>query len=116
MTMILIVLMEWGLLLTGVVAFGLAVSCWMQGWDELRAIRAARINGGFLAAARHHLWRSTFRALPSLLSVVVGVWLVLLPNDPDAPSLLSKACWLFYQVAMIINLLIERWSRAQVVK
>lgn len=103
--------LEWGIASTGVLAFALALWSWHEALHELRAVRLARVNGRYLAAARHHLWRSVFRAIPAVLSFVAGAWLLAAPDDPSTVDLVATACWLVYQVAMIANLGIEWWAR-----
>lgn len=106
--------LEWGLAVSGLVAFALALRCFHVALDELRAVRISRLNGRYLAAARHHFWRSVFRAVPAFVSFTAGVWLLMIDDNPHQVDVVAKACWLFYQCAMIANLVIEWRTQARI--
>jgi hypothetical protein len=103
--------LQWTITLSGVIAFWLSVWSWRAAYDEIEALKAARLNGALWAAARLHLITATNRLVAASLSMGGGVALTMMPDFVVSSGVLAGVMWLLYSWLMTLNPATEMWAR-----
>ena len=108
--------LQWALVLSGVLAFVLSGASWIAALRERHALAWAKTNGALSAAALLHLVTASTRLIAATISIAGGIALLVLPDFAISSGVLAGICWLAYNLLMATNLSIEWWARMRMAR